>query len=109
MATTNLIAVGTAGLVLVFDSSQVMKWFLGGGELGASHGAVSSLAFNSDLSCLLAGLARGQLVEFDINLFTHPAFVHTKVSTQGKRSIRGPLQNVHCSTLYFANPIMPIA
>ena len=100
MATTHLIAVGTqGGFVLVFDSCQVplpnsilssnsclkvIKWFLGGLDLGSNYGAVSSLAFNSDstrlkrmnvkkvglaqtdLSRLLAGLARGQLVEWDI-------------------------------------------
>eukprot|EP00090_Calanus_glacialis_P010435 TRINITY_DN18820_c0_g1_i1.p1 TRINITY_DN18820_c0_g1~~TRINITY_DN18820_c0_g1_i1.p1 ORF type:complete len:1423 (-),score=489.80 TRINITY_DN18820_c0_g1_i1:146-4273(-) len=67
MATTHLIAIGTQnGFVLVFDSSQVIKWFLGGVEIGANYGAVSSLAFNSDSSRLLAGFARGQLIEFDI-------------------------------------------
>ena len=64
MATTHLIAVGTqGGFVLVFDSCQVVfpililssnvcfkviKWFLGGLDLGSNYGAVSSLAFNSD-------------------------------------------------------------
>ena len=64
MATTHLIAVGTqGGFVLVFDSCQVLvpnsgprsyfcfkviKWFLGGLDLGSNYGAVSSLAFNSD-------------------------------------------------------------
>ena len=65
MATTHLIAVGTqGGFVLVFDSCQVfvpnsfprfklcrfkvIKWFLGGLDLGSNYGAVSSLAFNSD-------------------------------------------------------------
>ena len=98
MATTHLIAVGTqGGFVLVFDSCQVLvphsilssnlcfkviKWFLGGLDLGSNYGAVSSLAFNSDstrlkkmekvglppiaLCRLLAGFARGQLVEWDI-------------------------------------------
>jgi len=67
MATTHLIAIGTQnGFVLVFDSSQVIKWFLGGVDIGANYGAVSSLAFNSDSTRLLAGFARGQLIEFDI-------------------------------------------
>ena len=68
MATTHLIAVGTqGGFVLVFDSCQVIKWFLGGLDLGSNYGAVSSLAFNTDSTRLLAGFARGQLVEWDIS------------------------------------------
>jgi len=67
MATTHLIAIGTQnGFVLVFDSSQVIKWFLGGVNVGANYGAVSCLTFNSDSTKLLAGFARGQLIEFDI-------------------------------------------
>lgn len=68
MATTHLIAVGTQnGFILVFDSCQVIKWFLGGLEIGSNYGAVSSLAFNSDSSKLLAGFARGPLMEWDLN------------------------------------------
>ena len=67
MATTHLIAVGTqGGFVLVFDSSQVIKWFLGGLELGGRYGAVASLAFNRESTRLLAGFARGQMVEWDV-------------------------------------------
>ena len=67
MTTTHLIAIGTQnGFVLVFDSSQVIKWFLGGVEIGYNYGAVSCLAFNNDSSRLLAGYARGQLMEYDI-------------------------------------------
>ena len=67
LATTHLIAIGTqAGFVLVFDSSQVIKWFLGGVDVGANYGAVSCLGFNSDSSRLLAGFARGQMIEFDL-------------------------------------------
>ena len=67
MATTHMIAIGTqAGFVLVFDTSQVIKWFLGGLDIGNNYGAVSSLAFNADSTRLLAGFARGQLMEFDV-------------------------------------------
>ena len=67
MTTTHLIAVGTQnGFVLVFDSSQVIKWFLGGLEIGHNYGAVSCLAFNVDSSRLLVGFARGQLMEYDV-------------------------------------------
>ena len=67
MTTTHLIAIGTQnGFVLVFDSSQVIKWFLGGVEIGKNYGAVSCLAFNTDSSRLLAGFARGQMMEFDV-------------------------------------------
>ena len=67
MTTTHLIAIGTQhGFILVFDSSQVIKWFLGGIEIGKNYGAVSSLAFSTDSARLLAGFARGQLMEFDI-------------------------------------------
>ena len=67
MTTTHLIAIGTqAGFVLVFDSSQVIKWFLGGLDIGNNYGAVSCLAFNTDSTRLLAGFARGQLMEFDV-------------------------------------------
>ena len=66
---------------------KVIKWFLGGLDLGSNYGAVSSLAFNTDSTrwhangskeqinqicdsapChrLLGGFARGQLVEWDI-------------------------------------------
>merc|ERR1711884_388710 len=67
MTTTHLIAIGTQnGFVLVFDSSQVIKWFLGGAEVGHNYGAVSSLALSADSTRLLAGFARGQLMEFDL-------------------------------------------
>ena len=67
MTTTHMIAIGTqAGFVLVFDSSQVIKWFLGGLQVGANYGAVSCLAFNTDSTRLLAGFARGQLMEYDV-------------------------------------------
>ena len=67
MTTTHLIAIGTQhGFILVFDSSQVIKWFLGGVEIGKNYGAVSCLAFSVDSTRLLAGFARGQLMEFDI-------------------------------------------
>ena len=67
MTTSHLIAIGTqAGFVLVFDSSQVIKWFLGGVEVGHNYGAVSCLAFNVDSSRLLVGYARGQMMEYDI-------------------------------------------
>ena len=67
MTTTHMIAIGTqGGFVLVFDASQIIKWFLGGLEVGNNYGAVSCLAFNTDSSRLLAGFARGQLMEFDV-------------------------------------------
>ena len=67
LAATHLIAIGTQhGLVLVFDSSQVLKWLLGGAELGRDYGAVSCLAISSDSTRLLVGFARGQLVEWDL-------------------------------------------
>ena len=67
MTTTHMIAIGTqAGFLLVFDSSQVIKWFLGGLHIGNNYGAVSCLAFNTDSTRLLAGFARGQVMEFDV-------------------------------------------
>ena len=78
MATTHLIAVGTqGGFVLVFDSCQVglslfpfspqtllkvIKWFLGGLDLGSNYGAVSSLAFNTDSSRCPANGSKEQIV-----------------------------------------------
>lgn len=44
----------------------MIKWFLGGLQVGANYGAVSCLAFNTDSTRLLAGFARGQLMEFDV-------------------------------------------
>eukprot|EP00092_Neocalanus_flemingeri_P016376 GFUD01017725.1.p1 GENE.GFUD01017725.1~~GFUD01017725.1.p1 ORF type:complete len:1407 (-),score=439.03 GFUD01017725.1:187-4407(-) len=125
MATTHLIAIGTQnGFVLVFDSSQVIKWFLGGVDIGANYGAVSSLAFNSDSTRLLAGFARGQLIEFDIVTGkilrdmndVHPAgsaVLHTKYTDDQntaffadsggsvfelnmKRGLRGPGASARC-------------
>ncbi len=46
---------------------QVLRWSLGGSTLGAEFGSVSALDFASDSTRLLAGFARGQLVEFDLN------------------------------------------
>ena len=67
MTTTSIIAIGTQhGFILVFDSAQVIKWFLGSAEIGGTYGAVSSLAVNADSSRLLAGFARGHLLEFDL-------------------------------------------
>ena len=46
MAATTMIGIGTqSGHVLVFDSNQVIKWFLTGTELREQYGAVSCLAF----------------------------------------------------------------
>jgi len=67
MAATHLIAVGTQSAhIFVFDSNQVIKWFLGGPDIGANYGAVSCLAFSRDSTRLLVGFARGQVIEYDM-------------------------------------------
>ena len=43
-----------------------MKWSLGGQTLGSDHGAVSSLSFSPDSTRLIAGFAKGAIIEFDI-------------------------------------------
>ena len=72
---SNWIAVGTkSGLVLVFDVTQTLKWFLETSDvLGKSSNdaaewsnAISALAFNSDHSRLLVGTARGHILEYDM-------------------------------------------
>jgi hypothetical protein len=65
MAATTMIAVGTShGLVLVFDSTQTLRWCLG--ETAQDQGSVASLSFNHDCTRLLAGFARGHILMFDI-------------------------------------------
>jgi len=65
--TAVFIAVGTQNShILVFDSNQVIKWFLGGPSIAMSYGAVSCLAFCLDATKLLVGFARGQVVEYDM-------------------------------------------
>ena len=53
-------------LIQKFSFCQVIKWFLGGKEIGERYGAVSALAFSVDSTRLLAGFARGQLMEYDM-------------------------------------------
>lgn len=89
MAATTMIAVGTShGLVLVFDSSQRLRWCFG--TTDQDQGSVSSLGFNHDCSRLLAGFARGLILMYDVvngKLLrtmndTHPpgtAVLHVKV------------------------------
>ena len=53
MAATTIIGIGTqSGHVLVFDSNQVIKWFLAGTELREQYGAVSCLAFRFETARL---------------------------------------------------------
>ncbi|PVD38848.1 hypothetical protein C0Q70_01472 [Pomacea canaliculata] len=62
IAVSSLVAIGTShGLVLVFDTRQVLKWCLGSTAVGAQYGAVSALSFNRDCSRLLCGFAKGQV------------------------------------------------
>ncbi|XP_075220706.1 vacuolar protein sorting 8 [Lycorma delicatula] len=63
MAVTTMVSVGTAhGLVLLFDSSQTLKWCFEGDK---EQGSVSCLALNIDCTRLLAGFAKGQLLMLD--------------------------------------------
>ncbi|CAB4059908.1 VPS8 [Lepeophtheirus salmonis] len=62
-----LIAVGTSrGYILIFDSQQVLKWSLGGTNFGSEYGSVSALAFNLSSTRIIAGFAKGHLLEFDL-------------------------------------------
>ena len=65
LAASDLIAVGTAhGFVLVFDSSQALRWSLRCQD--EATGPVSALDFSPDSSRLLVGFARGQVAEFEV-------------------------------------------
>ncbi|XP_046386782.1 vacuolar protein sorting-associated protein 8 homolog isoform X2 [Ischnura elegans] len=78
IAASTMIAVGTShGLVLVFDSSQTLRWCLGaeegshsGGCAGSNEvsefGAVSALSLNHDCSRLLVGFAKGAIFMYDL-------------------------------------------
>ncbi|KAI1889279.1 hypothetical protein AGOR_G00177500 [Albula goreensis] len=67
MAVRGIIAVGTStGQLLIFDSSQVLKLCLGSQALGAQHGPISALDFNSDGTRILCGFARGQILQWDV-------------------------------------------
>ncbi|XP_071448355.1 vacuolar protein sorting-associated protein 8 homolog isoform X2 [Hetaerina americana] len=79
VAASTMIAVGTShGLVLVFDSSQTLRWCLGaeegvqsGGSAGnnavSEFGAVSALSLNHDCSRLLVGFAKGAIFMYDLS------------------------------------------
>ena len=43
-----------------------MKWSLGGHSVGSDNGAVSSLSFSPDSTRLIAGFAKGAILEYDI-------------------------------------------
>ncbi|RZF35520.1 hypothetical protein LSTR_LSTR010211 [Laodelphax striatellus] len=63
MAVTTVVCVGTAhGFILMFDSTQTLRWCYEGDR---EQGSVSSLALNVDCTRLLAGFARGQLLMLD--------------------------------------------
>lgn len=104
IAASTMIAVGTShGLVLVFDSSQTLRWCLGaeegshsGGCAGSNEvsefGAVSALSLNHDCSRLLVGFAKGAIFMYDLTCGrllrtlsdAHPpatAVLHLKVSS----------------------------
>ncbi|ESO05633.1 hypothetical protein HELRODRAFT_111117 [Helobdella robusta] len=67
LAVSKFIAVGTShGLIMVFDSKQVLRWCLGSTAVGAQYGAVSALSFNIDSTRLLSGFARGQIMMWDL-------------------------------------------
>ncbi|XP_046679913.1 vacuolar protein sorting-associated protein 8 homolog isoform X2 [Homalodisca vitripennis] len=63
MAVTTMVSVGTSqGFILMFDSTQTLKWCYEGDQ---EQGAVSCLALNVDCTRLLAGFARGLLLMLD--------------------------------------------
>ncbi|XP_067145381.1 vacuolar protein sorting-associated protein 8 homolog isoform X3 [Centruroides vittatus] len=67
MAVSSVIAIGTFhGLVLVFDSQQVLKWCLGNTNYGEEFGSVSALGFNSNCTRLLCGYSEGQITMWDL-------------------------------------------
>ncbi|KAK2188197.1 hypothetical protein NP493_140g01014 [Ridgeia piscesae] len=66
LCVSSLVAVGSShGLVLIFDSSQVMKWCLESKR--EDFGAVSAMCFNRDSTRLLVGFANGQITMWDLN------------------------------------------
>lgn len=67
MAVSSVIAIGTFhGLVLIFDSQQVLKWCLGSTNYGEEFGSVSALGFNSNCTRLLCGYSEGQITMWDL-------------------------------------------
>lgn len=101
MAAAELIAVGTThGFILVFDSAQVLKCSLGGKAFGADYGAVSALSFNADCSRLLAGFAKGSVIEFDIVHGKHLQVKKLKRKAGKMNSTQGKMQ-----TLVDAHPL----
>ncbi|XP_048880850.1 vacuolar protein sorting-associated protein 8 homolog isoform X1 [Brienomyrus brachyistius] len=67
LAVCGIIAVGTTtGQLLIFDASQVLKLCLGSPALGAQHGPVSALGFNSDSTCILCAFTKGQILQWDV-------------------------------------------
>ncbi|XP_052128558.1 vacuolar protein sorting-associated protein 8 homolog [Frankliniella occidentalis] len=60
-----MVAVGTShGLVLVFDSSQTLRWCLDSQD--KDQGSVSALCFNYEVTRLLVGYARGHILMYDV-------------------------------------------
>lgn len=60
-----MVAVGTShGIVLVFDSSQTLRWCLDSQD--KDQGSVSALCFNYDATRLLVGYARGHILMYDV-------------------------------------------
>ncbi|KAJ8375154.1 hypothetical protein SKAU_G00057340 [Synaphobranchus kaupii] len=67
MAVCGIIAIGTStGQLLIFDPSQVLKLCLGSQALGAQHGPITALGFNSEGTRILCGFARGKILQWDV-------------------------------------------
>nr|XP_002121576.1 vacuolar protein sorting-associated protein 8 homolog [Ciona intestinalis] len=67
LAVSNLIAIGTTrGLVILFDSSQALKYCLGSIQIGSKYGSVTALTFNTDTTRLLVGYAKGEILMYDV-------------------------------------------